>query len=294
MLKQFYIFCFLIAMIQTTQAQHLQLIENRGEIGVFGGRSASITDIVPDILSNYYIGGLYYKKQYNDYAGVRFNYEKIQLGSNDTLSANIYEKRRGMRFSRDFHDISLLAEFYFTRFLPGNKGFRFTPYLGFGIGYMLPTSDGIKQIVYSSVTPLYVDSSSMPEVKKTKGFVNFPFQFGFKYNLSQRWNFFAEGMYRLVNSDELDFLKDGALVVQTQKYASVPVGSTPIINNFQGSRSEKDLFFTIKAGISYNLIKIYGEEKWKPGKKSKLSTLKEKGSSEKKPGLFSRLKFNRK
>jgi hypothetical protein len=281
-------------MIQTTQAQHLQLIENRGEIGVFGGRSASITDIVPDILSNSYIGGLYYKKQYNDYAGVRFNYEKIQLGSNDTVSANIYEKRRGMRFSRDFHDISLLGEFYFTRFLPGNKGFRFTPYLGFGIGYMLPTSDGIKQIVYSSVTPLYVDSSSMPEVKKTKGFVNFPVQFGFKYNLSQRWNFFAEGMYRIVNSDELDFLTDGALVVQTQKYASVPVGSTPIINNFQGSRSEKDHFFTIKAKISYNLIKIYGEEKWKPGKKSKLSTLKEKGSSEKKPGLFSRLKFNRK
>jgi hypothetical protein len=294
MLKQFYIFCFLIAMTQTTQAQHLQLIENRGEIGVFGGRSASITDIVPDILSNYYIGGLYYKKQYNDYAGVRFNYEKIQLGSNDTVSANIYEKRRGMRFSRDFHDISLLGEFYFTRFLPGNKGFRFTPYLGFGIGYMLPTSDGIKQIVYSSVTPLYVDSSSMPDVKKTKGFVNFPVQFGFKYNLSQRWNFFAEGMYRIVNSDELDFLTDGALVVQTQKYASVPVGSTTIINNFQGSRSGKDHFFTIKAGISYNLIKIYGEEKWKPGKKSKLSTLKQKGSSEKKPGLFSRLKFNRK
>jgi hypothetical protein len=294
MLKQFYIFCFLIAMTQTIQAQHLQLIENRGEIGVFGGRSASITDIVPDILSNYYIGGLYYKKQYNDYAGVRFNYEKIQLGSNDTVSANIYEKRRGMRFSRDFHDISLLGEFYFTRFLPGNKGFRFTPYLGFGIGYMLPTSNGIKQIVYSSVTPLYVDSSSMPEVKKTKGFVNFPVQFGFKYNLSQRWNFFAEGMYRLVNSDELDFLTDGALVVQTQKYASVPVGSTPITNNFQGSRSEKDQFFTIKAGISYNLIKIYGQEKGKPGKKSKSATLKEKGSSEKKPGFFSTLKFKRK
>jgi len=294
MLNRFYIFSCCMCFAHLVNGQHLQLIENRGEIGVFGGRSGYIGDLVPDILSNYYIGGLYYKKQYNDYAGVRFNYEKIQLGSNDTVSANIYEKRRGMRFSRDFHDISLLGEFYFTRFLPGNKGYRFTPYLGFGIGYMLPTSDGIKQIVYSSVTPLYVDSSSMPEVKKTKGFVNFPVQFGFKYNLSQRWNFFAEGMYRLVNSDELDFLTDGALVVQTQKYASVPVGSTPITNNFQGSRSEKDQFFTIKAGISYNLIKIYGQEKGKPGKKSKLSSLKSKNDSQKKPGFFSTLKFKRK
>jgi hypothetical protein len=294
MLKRLYIFCCCVCFVQLVNGQHLQLIENRGEIGVFGGRSGSATDLVTDYFSSYYMGGLYYKKQYNDYAGIRFNYEKIQLGSDDTLSKNIYEKRRGMRFLRDFHDISLLGEFYFTRFLPGNKKYRFTPFIGFGVGYMLPTSDGIKQIVYSSVTPLFVDSSSMPEVKKTKGFVNFPIQLGFKFNLSQRWNFFAEGMYRFVNSDELDFLADGALVVQTQKYTSVPVGSDAISNNFQGSRSGKDQFFTIKAGISYNLIKIYGEEKWKPGKKSNLASRKEKESSKKKPGFFSRLKFKRK
>jgi hypothetical protein len=159
---------------------------------------------------------------------------------------------------------------------------------------MLPTSDGIKQIVYSSATPLFVDSSIMPDVKKINGFLNFPFQIGFKYNMSKRWNFFAEGMYRLVNSDELDFLADWALVVQTQKYASVPVGSKAITNNFQGSRSEKDQFFTVKAGVSYNLIKIYGEEKWKPGKRSKLASLKDKQSNQNKPGFFSRLKFKRK
>lgn len=294
MLHRFYILCCFLCIVQFVNGQHLQLIENRGEIGVFGGRSGSVVDLVPDILSKYYIGGLFYKKQYNDYAGVRFNYEKIQLGSNDTLSENMYERRRGMRFSRDFHDISLIGEFYFTRFLPGNKGYRFTPYLGIGAGYMIPTSDGIKQIVYSSVTPLFVDSSSMPEVKKSKGFMHFPIQFGFKYNLSQRWNFFAEGMYRFVNSDELDFLADGAIVVQTQKYASVPVGSIPNSNIFQGSRSGKDQFFTVKAGVSYNLIKIYGEEKGKPGKKSKLASLKEKDNSQQKPGFFSRLKFKRK
>ena len=294
MLKRFYILCCCMCLLQLVNGQHLQLIENRGEIGVFGGRSGYIGDLVPDILSKYYMGGLYYKKQYNDYAGVRFNYEKIQLGSNDTLSSNMYEKRRGMRFSRDFQDISLLGEFYFTRFLPGNKGYRFTPYLGFGIGYMLPTSDGIKQIIYSSETPLYIDSSSMPEVTKTKGFVNFPIQFGFKYNLSQRWNFFAEGMYRFVDTDELDFLADGALVVQTQTYASLPVGTSAISNHFQGSRSGKDQFFTLKAGISYNLIKIYGEEKWKPGKRSKLSSLKEKDAGQKKSGFFGIFKFKRK
>lgn len=294
MLKKLYILTSLLVVALVANGQHLQLLENRGEIGVFGGRSSYIGDIAPDILSYNYLGGMYYKKQYNDYAGFRFNYEKIQLAANDTLSNHIYAKRRGMRFSRDFHDLSLMGEFHFTRYLPGNKRYRFTPYLGIGVGYMLATSDGIKQSVYSSVTPLLIDSVSLPEVKAAKGFIHFPIQFGFKYNLSQRWNVFAEGMYRFVNADELDFLADGALVVQTQKMASLAVGATPVVHHYQGSRSGKDQFFSIKAGVSYNLIKIYGEEKWKPGKRSKLASLKERESSQNKPGFFSRLKFKRK
>ena len=294
MLKRIFCISFLFAFAIVTHSQHLQLLENRGEIGVYGGRSGYLGDLAPDILSYHYLGGLYYKKQFNDYGGVRFNYEKIQLGGNDTLSQNRYARRRGMRFSRDFHDLSLMGEFNFTRYLPGNKQYRFTPYLGIGLGYMLPTSEGIRQALFISVTPIAIDSISLPLVKDAKkGIINIPIQLGFKYNLSQRWNVFAEGMYRFVNSDELDFLADGTLLVQTQKIASVPVGTTPIMQTYQGSRSGKDQFFSIKAGFSYNLIKIYGEERWKPGKKSKLASLKEKEASQKKSGFFSRLKFKR-
>jgi hypothetical protein len=90
-------------------------------------------------------------------------------------------------------------------------------------------------------------------------------------------NLFAEASYRFTNTDELDYLVDGSLVY-----------------DYQGSRSGKDQFFSIKGGVSYNLIKIYGEEKWKPGKRSKLARLFEKDASEDKPGFFSRLKFKRK
>jgi hypothetical protein len=156
-----------------------------------------------------------------------------------------------------------MGEFYFTRFIPGNKAYRFSPYLGIGAGYMIESSVGESRVL------------SIPTEKK--GYSNFPIQLGIKFNLIQRLNFFAETQYRFVNSDELDFIADGQLVL-----------------NYQGSRSWKDQFFSVKGGVSYNLIKIYGEEKWKPGKKSKSATLKEKGSSEKKPGFFSTLKFKRK
>jgi hypothetical protein len=114
-------------------------------------------------------------------------------------------------------------------------------------------------------------------------------QLGFKYNLSQRWNIFVEAMYRFTLSDALDFFPDDQILIQTQKIAT---GTS--VYKYQGSRSGKDQLFSLKGGISYNLIKIYGEEKWKPGKKSKSSSIKDKQSSEKKPGLFSGLKFKRK
>jgi opacity protein-like surface antigen len=260
MLKQFYIFCFLIGMTHLSQAQHLQLIENRGEIGLFAGQSSYRGDIAPDNFKFYNSYGAFYKKNFNDYGGFRLNYEQIQLGADDLTSKNGYATTRNFNFLRQFHDISLMGEFYFTRFIPGNKAYRFSPYLGIGAGYMIESSVGESRVL------------SIPTEKK--GYSNFPIQLGIKFNLIQRLNFFAETQYRFVNSDELDFIADGQLVL-----------------NYQGSRSWKDQFFSVKGGVSYNLIKIYGEEKWKPGKKSKSSSRKEKESSEKKSGFFSRLKF---
>jgi opacity protein-like surface antigen len=291
MLKQILIFCFLFGMTHFAQAQHLQLVENRGEIGLFGGQSSYRGDIAPDLLKFKNNFGAYYKKQFNDYGGFRLNYEQIQIGTKDTLSENIYAKNRGFFFSRNFHDISLMGEFYFTRFLPGNKTYRFTPYLGIGVGYLLEakTSNIGIDSLSTLLRPLKIDSVVFPNLSASKGIFHFPVQIGFKYNLTRRWNVFAEAMYRFALSDELDFFSDGQLLVHTQKVAT---GTS--VYNYQGSRSGKDQFFSVKGGISYNLIKIYGEEKFKPGKRSKLSSRKAQESSENKPGFFSRLKFKRK
>jgi hypothetical protein len=271
MLKQFYIFCFLIGMTHFTQAQHLQLIENRGEIGLFAGQSSYRGDIAPDKFKFYNSYGAFFKKNFNDYGGFRLNYEKIRIGYGDSLSMNPYANDRDFFFLRDFHDISLLGEFNFTRYLPGNKSYRFTPYLAIGVGYMFA-------IVKDSLTNAKSVTRALDDSIKIKNqYLNFPIQLGFKFNITKRVNLFAEFLYRFTANDELDYLVDGKLV-----------------SNYQGSRSGKDQFFSVKGGISYNLIKIYGEEKWKPGKRSKLARLFEKDASEDKPGFFSRLKFKRK
>jgi hypothetical protein len=291
MLKQILFFCFFIGMTHLAQAQHLQLLENRGEFGLFAGQSSYRGDIAPDIFKFNNNFGAYYKKQYNDYAGFRLNYEQVQIGNIDTISSNRYVKRRGFFFSRNFHDISLTGEFYFTRFLPGNKAYRFTPYLGVGVGYLFDakTSNFGMDSLSTILRPFQIDSVVFPSLSANKGIVHLPIQIGFKYNLTRRWNVFAEAMYRFTLSDELDFFPDGQRLVQTQKAAT---GTSAY--NYQGSRSGKDQFFSVKGGISYNLIKIYGEEKFKPGKRSKLAGRKNQESNQNKPGFFSRLKFKRK
>jgi len=308
MLKQILIFCFLIGMTHLTQAQHLQLLDNRGEFGWYSGQSSYRGDIAPDYFKFNKNTGGYYKKQYNDYAGFKLNYEQLQLSSNDSISKNIYAKNRGFYFSRQFNDISLTGEFYFTRFLPGNKAYRFTPYLGVGLGYLFESkasSFGIDSIS-TLLRPLQIDSVIYPNHSASKGIIHFPVQIGFKFNLTRRWNIFAEAMYRFALSDELDFFPDGQLMEHRQKNASgskfmvggpfdgQKIGAGNYLSKYQGSRYGKDQFFSVKAGISFNLLKIYGEEKFKPGKRSNLASLKEKEAGQNKPGFFSRLKFKRK
>lgn len=278
-------------MAYSSQGQHLQLVENRGEIGVFAGQASYRGDIASDqqLFKNGF--GAYYKKQFNDYGSIRLNYEFIQLGAHDSTSGNIYSKYRNYYFSNQFHDISLMGEFNFARYLPGNKQYRFTPYLSVGVGYLLSpqkTKIGVDTLA-SILAALKIDSLIYPTTQPVKGFLHFPIQVGFKFNLTRRINLFAEAMYRFITSDELDLLADGQVLVHTQKVAT---GTDKY--NYQGSRSGNDQAFSIKTGISYNLIKIYGEEKWKPGKRSKLASLKDKEAGDKKSGFFSRFKFRRK
>ena len=288
MLHRFCIFCLLIGMTHLAQAQHLQLLENRGELGLFSGQASYRGDIAPGILTFKNSYGAFYKKQYNDYAGFKLNYEQIQLGANDSLSDNVYAKSRAFFFSRQFHDISLMGEFYFTRFIPGNKAYRFTSYLGIGAGYMFELGNGEMPNLNDPSSTLGFEYKFTDTVKQSKGYLNFPIQLGFKFNLTRHWNIFGELMYRFVASDDLDYFADGRIF---QHYnASAPANTY----NFQGSQSGKDQFFSVKGGISYNLIKIYGEEKFKPGKRSKLASLKEREANQEKPGFFSRLKFKRK
>ena len=172
-------------------AQYISLLENKGEVGIMGGASFYVGDIATDVLFYKPNFGAFYKKQINDYVGVRLNYEYISIGANDLQSSNFYEFKRNLNFTRVSHDVSLMGEFYFAKFINGHRKYRFTPYLGFGIG------------AWKSIK-----GSTNIDTPSTQRTILFPLNLGFKYNIKGPWNVFGEATYRFTNSDKIDYFAD--------------------------------------------------------------------------------------
>ena len=247
-------------------AQYLQLMENRGEVGVFQGMSGYRGDIAPGVYTFNPTYGAFYKKLVNDYIGIRFNYERIHLEGNDQYASNYYAFDRKLSFTRVAHEASAMMELYFLKFIDGNKHYRFSPYLSFGAG-------ALKSI---SVKKIDNETSTILPITKSNMIITFPINLGLKYNLIGKFNVFGEATYRFTNSDQVDFFSDDY---------------TRGIRSFQPSASGNDQYFSFKLGLSYNLLKIYGPDKKLNEKKKSVFAGDEKvAKTSSKKGSFSLFK----
>ena len=273
MRKQFIYLLFLLFFTTSVQAQYLQLVENKGEFGVFAGQASYNGDIAPNLQFLTTNFGGFYKRQLNDYVGLRLNYEIIPLGAFDSLTANTmnsYVRGRSLYFKTTYQDISLMTELYFLKFINGNKNYRFSPYLGFGVGYLSPLKDISTPLRDSSNYKIPGASTKAPNI------ITMPLTIGFKYNVVGSFNVFGEFTYRFTNSDQLDHFGDNNIY---------PKGGI----NYQASTSGKDQFFSAKLGLSYNFLRIYGPDPRPKAKRDNLfSKTSNKGTKKSLFGFFKR------
>ena len=216
----------------TVSAQHLQLVSDVGEFACYSGYSSYNGDVATDVMfmrSNY---GAYYKKYLNNFIGLRFNYEKINLYASDFKSSNSFELTRNFEFARNFHEFSIISEHYFNRFISGRKFYKFSPYLSFGIGYLFNTNIDF--------------SSNLPNGARNR-ILTFPINLGLKYSIYENWNVFVEYKNRKTTSDYIDHLSD-----------------KDEFNKIQGSKAGKDVLLSFSIGISYNFRKVFGFEQQTP------------------------------
>ena len=270
--KTFTILCLIMG-LQKANAQLMEPFVHQGEIGFSAGFGHYFGDLNPNSAVNRpkTAAGIFFRKQITNYIGIRLSGDYTELGYSDVYSTNPVQIARNLSFNTNVWEISLAGDFNFFEFHPGFEGYRFTPYLGLGVGVFsfdpYAYLSGEKYLLRTLGTEGQ-GSSLYPELQPYNPIaISIPFTIGAKYALNARTNVFAELTYRFTNTDYLDdvsglytpdafpTLPDGspspAFLLQDRSYET---GSSIGVKGKQrGNSLQKDSFATFKIGISFNL-----------------------------------------
>lgn len=274
MLKKLIVTVFLISVLQIANAQMYEAYVHKGEVGVSIGLAHYFGDLNTDASINRpkFSAGVYYLKQFNNYIGLKINGTYAFLAYSDAYSTNVVQRTRNLSFNTDVYELSVSGYFNFFKFLPGFDEYRYTPYVGLGVGIFsydpYAYLSGEKYYLRSIGTegqgnPLY------PNRQQYSGTaMSIPLSLGFKYAVNERINWFAEVSYRFTNTDYLDdvsttyapdaFPADPITGLPTPGYLlqdrSYELGSA--IGNKgrqRGNSTQNDSYVTLHVGISFNL-----------------------------------------
>ncbi|MFI5195594.1 MAG: DUF6089 family protein [Chitinophagales bacterium] len=151
-------------------------------------------------------GGIYVRRRMNGYISLKIVADYTQVGYDDKLSNDYYDKMRNLNFRSDVIEMALQAEFNFFKFVTGDPYNRWTPFLTGGIGafYYNPytTYNGTKYYL----RPLGTEGQFVGYSGRKYGDVSacFPIGAGFKFWIAGGVNLTLEIADRLTTTDYLD------------------------------------------------------------------------------------------
>lgn len=211
--------------------------------------------------------GVFFRKQFGNYIGLRLGVHYAQLGYSDRYSTNEFQLSRNLSFNTNVWEYSIQGDFNFFKFIPGDPDHRFTPYVTLGVGSMsfdpYAYLQGQKYYLRSLGTEgqgsvLYPDRA----VYKNTAMV-FPLGMGIKYNINSSLNFHAEIAYRFTNTDYLDDVSttyagpdafdplSPAYLLQDRSYE---VGDLiGVAGRQRGYSAQKDQYIIAEVGVSFNI-----------------------------------------
>ena len=273
--------CILSLFVITTlcyNAAAQEMYEQLGEFGV----TAGVAHYFGDINTRAQVNrpkpaiGIYFKKQFNNYLGVRLSAHYAQLGYSDIYSKNEYQQRRNLSFNTDIFELALQGDFNFFKFVPGDPYYAFTPYVTIGVGAFSYNPYDFYQGKKVYLRPLgtegqninYVDPATKIQ-RKPYGSVAvcFPIGAGIKYNVSNNINLSFQIAHRLTFADYIDDVSttyvgadkfpplNGQLpvagIMQDRSFETgTPIG---IEGAQRGFSKQKDQYLIAEVGISFSI-----------------------------------------
>ena len=215
----------------------------------------------------------FFRKNFGNYIAVRVGASFAQLGYSDVYNDhNTYMQQRNLSFNSNVWELALQGDFNFFRFMPGEPGYNFTPYITFGVGVFNYDPFAMLQGQKYFLRPLNTEGqgSSLYPDRKPYGSMAFsiPFGAGVKYCINDRINVGFEIVHRITGTDYLDDvsktyvdpsvfppLPNGdpspAFLLHDRSYElGDPIGKPGIQ---RGIATQKDQFATAIFYISFNL-----------------------------------------
>lgn len=219
--------------------------------------------------------GLFFRKQFGNYVGLRVAAHYARLGYSDVYNSNEFQQRRNLSFNTNIWELALQGDFNFFKFIPGTEEFRFTPYVTLGAGVFSYDPYAYYQNQKIFLRPLGTEGqgySQYPD-RKPYGTMAFcvPFGVGVKYNVNSRMNIGFEVVHRFTNTDYLDDvsstyvdpvifpkLPDGtasiAELLNDRSYETgEPIGFVNGSARSRGYPKQKDQYIMAELTLSFNL-----------------------------------------
>jgi hypothetical protein len=198
-------------MISTKGVAQYESVVMEGEIGFSAGGAhyfgdlntkARLNRLKPSI-------GIFFRKQFNNYVGLRISGHFAQLGYSDIYNThNEFQKRRNLSFNSNIFEIAAQGDFNFFRFIPGDPYHRFTPYVTLGIGVFSYDPYAYYRGQKVSLRELGTEgqgNAAYPDRKPYSSMgICLPFGVGVKYGLNERMNLGFEVAHRFTNTDYID------------------------------------------------------------------------------------------
>jgi len=272
-MKKFAIVVFAGLISLAGQAQDMNSYVQQGEFGIAIGGAHYFGDLNTRAALNRpkLSAGVFFRKQFNNYIGLKVAANYARLGYSDIYSENDYQKRRNLSFNTNIWEFAVSGDFNFFKFYPGISGYSYTPYVSLGVGvfsydpyaYLNNQKYFLRQLGTEGQ-----GSAAYPD-RKPYGSMSacFPIAVGFKYNLSPTINVFGEVGYRFTTTDYLDdvsttFAPDAftplpngdpspAMQLADRSYETgEPIGMK---GRQRGNSRQKDAYVLAQVGISFNI-----------------------------------------
>ncbi len=157
--------------------------------------------------------GIFYKKQFNNYLGLRVSAHYAQLGYSDVYSDADFQKRRNLSFNTDIFELAVQGDFNFFKFMPGDPNYTFTPFVALGVGAFSFNPYSYLNGKQAYLRPLGTEGQNINYTDPSTGKIRspyssfaicFPIGAGIKYNISNNVNLSFQITHRLTLTDYLD------------------------------------------------------------------------------------------